>query len=236
MIEGDNSRAREMLKDGTYFNAAFEWYALKCIYPMTARSAALILVCGVTYSVWLLISLNLKEFQQKFYPFPIFAVDHTLYAPSIKPLAIQKEPMDVSVARYLAQKYVEYREGYRPQNFSDDLNRQVLTDKLKSISSRRTFKEYQDFMNPDVNLQSPLIVYKNKTQRIITVTKIEMKGEVSRPDYATIYFTAVEKNAESETKTNWVSEVDFMMTDISKVSTKDIPFDFKVTKYSTKKL
>lgn len=236
MIEGDNSKAREMLKQGTYFDAAFEWYAGKYVYPITARSAALITLAGIIYSIWTLIDLNFKEFQEKSFPFTIYAVDQTLYAPSIKPLAIKKEPMDVSVSRYLAQKYVEYREGYKPQDFSDDFNRKTLTDKIRAISSRKIFNDYEQFINPDTNPNSPLIVYKNQTQRVITVTKIEMKGEVSRPDYAVINYTAIERNAAGETKSNWVAEIDFMMTDIAKVSSKQIPFDFKVTKYSTKKL
>lgn len=236
MIEGDNSKAREMLKQGTYFDTAFEWYAGKYLYPMSARSAALIIIAGILYSFWTLLDLNFKEFQQKFFPFPIYAVDQTLYAPSIKPLAIKKEPMDVSVSRYLAQKYVEYREGYRSQDFSDEFNRQTLTDKIKAISSRKMFKQYEDFINPDVNPNSPLIIYKNQTQRIITITKTEMKGEVNRPDFAVIYYTATERNSSGESQSNWVAEVDFMMTDIAKVSSKQIPFDFKVTQYTTKKL
>lgn len=236
MIDNDNAKARELLKEGKYFDIAFEWYAGKYLYPMTARSAALVLLLGIIYSVWSLIDLNFKEFQQKVYPFPIFAVDQTLYSPSIKPLAPKREPMDVSVSRYLAQKYLEYREGYRPQDFSDEFNRKTLTDKIRAISSRKVFKEYENFINPDSNPTSPIIIYRNQTQRLISVARIEMKGESNRPDYAVIYYTATERSPTGESRSDWVAEIDFMMTDISRVSSKEIPFDFKVTKYSTRRL
>lgn len=226
----------QKVEDGSYFKDALEWYSCRYIYPFTSRSAMLLIVIFFIFASYVMLKVTHHDYQHKQYPLPIYAEDEVLYIPKIKSISTQKEPINISVARYLSSKYVTFREGYNPNDFIELLNKEVLLKKIKALSSKKIFNDYQNFMNPDINPDSPIIFYKGHTQRIISIKNVEFKGHPFNPDYAIVTYEAYEKTKASNTKTQWKAEVDFMMSDIGQVFDKKVPLKFIVTRYRTYKL
>ena len=111
----------------------------------------------------------------------------------------------------------------------------ILEQKIRNLSSFKIFRNYLNYMDPDFNSDSPLISYKNHTQRIIKITKVELTGNPFRPDAAEVAFQAEERGVFGESVSTWKAEVDFNMSDIEKIFKKQSRLSFVVTRYNTYK-
>lgn len=232
MLKESDHIIAKYIENGQYYKDAHEWYASKylSIYPMRAFTLLIILaltmaICGMTY----IYRLNVVS---KKFPFPIYAYDETKYFPFIKPLAKEKEPISISVSRYLLKKYVEFRENY---NYRDQIGEQkeILIKKIQALSSRKVFRHYIDYADPESNPMSPLVLYKNKATRKIEITNVVFVGY----NQAEVYYTAtVENQRGTSVSTNWKAIMYYRLSDISKVIQKAHNLSFLVTDYETIKL
>lgn len=221
---------------GQYFEDAKKWYAGKYIMPYTERAVMLFLGLWVALGTYLLMQTTIQDFQVKEYPFPIYALDQVKYFPYIKPISKIKEPINISVARYLASEYVKLREGYWSIDFAED-NKDFHDKRISALSSRRMYREYLNFIDPRLNPDSPLIKYKNQVQRNITIKSIKLSGAPGFPERAVITYEATERSSAGETSSTFMAEMNFTLLDLEKekmIGSNQI--GFTVTSYQTYKL
>lgn len=229
--ESDHIIAR-YIESGQYYKDGHEWYASKYLSLYPVRAFTLVIIVALTLAVLGMIYTYKLNVVSKKFPFPIFAYDETKYFPFIKPLAKEKEPISTSVSRYLLKKYVEFRENY---NYKDQLGEQkdILTKKIQALSSRKVFRYYMDYVDPESNPLSPLVLYKNKTTREINVHDVVFGSN----NEAEVYYTATIKNQKGDTiVTEWKATMSYRLSDISKVMEKKNNLSFLVTDYKTIKL
>lgn len=232
----DTKQIKEMIKDGSFYRDAIEWYSIKYVYPFTMRSSIAILTLILAIGLVISIETARMSFVSMKVPFPIYAKDEVKFLPIIKPLLHQNNSIEEAVARYFVTKYIMLREGYNYFDFSDD-NKSITFNKIKALSSHFIYNQYQDFFDTNRNPDSPIIKYKNQVQRLIIINEIDIKAFDSLPEKATVKFTSNEVIKNNNTiSTEYISEISFMMSDVTKVFEKTMPLYFKVVKYKTYKL
>jgi type IV secretory pathway component VirB8 len=234
MLRESNYIIAKKIDLGHYFRDTFEWYATKHMYFYTFRAYLAIMLIFVCVGLGFMYLVSQMTFVVKSYPFPIYALDETKYFPIMKPISTEKESINISVARYLVGKYVLLREEYKFAEQSGEA-KAILEQKIRNLSSFKIFRNYLNYMDPDFNSDSPLISYKNHTQRIIKITKVELTGNPFRPDAAEVAFQAEERGVFGESVSTWKAEVDFNMSDIEKIFKKQSRLSFVVTRYNTYK-
>lgn len=238
MVKETDQLIATYIESGDYYSDARSWYDYKYL-AMTSQNAivkAIIVLIGIAFlGMIYMYSLNVVS---KKYPFPIYSYDETQYFPHIKPLAYQKEPISLSVSRYLVKKYVEFRESYEYSNYSGE-EKDVQVQKVKSFSSRKVFRQYLDYIDPESNPSSPLVLYKLHTIKKITITDVKFLSA----NEAEVYYTATIINKrdynskqDNDNATKWKSNVSFRLSDIANVLTKKQKLNFIVTDYITNKL
>lgn len=221
---------------GQYFEDAKTWYAGKFLMPYTERAVVLFLGLWVVAGTYLLMKTTVKDFEIKEYPFPIYALDQVKYFPYIKAISEIKEPINISVARYLASDYVKLREGYWSFDYLDE-NKDFLEKRIAALSSRRMYREYLNFIDPRLNPDSPLIKYKNQVQRNIAIKLVELSGAPGFPERAVITYTATERSAAGEVTTTHMAEMNFTLLDLEKEKKfGSNQIGFTVTSYQTYQL
>jgi len=137
----------------------------------------------------------------------------------------------------MLERYLILREKYDPNEFSDE-NMDFLLNKIKSLSSKRMFSDYEDFINPETNFESPILMYKNKFERYIVVTNFTLTSDSYSGDGAEITFDAMLKNKVTKQveTSSYKAVMNYIISDLSLVSQKKAPFCFAVTDYKTYKL
>jgi type IV secretory pathway component VirB8 len=219
---------------GQYFEDVRDWYIFKYVQPYATRAGLLICVLVMSLGVITMINLFEKESILRNFPFPIQAYDQVNYFPFIKPISITKEAIDVSIARYMSERYVKLREEYIPaKQVSDEL--EILNNQIRASSSKRVFSDYVLYMSPDSNPTSPVVKYKNQVKRKISVKGVQLIGG-DRPDAAIVMFEAEEIFVDKREVSRWKAELSFNMSDSERVHDKKSDLFFKVTKYVTYKL
>ncbi len=224
-----------MVKDGSYFKDALEWYSSKYIFPFTLRASMLILSSVLIIGLLISIDAAKTSFISMKLPFPIYAKDQVRFFSIIKPLAYKNDSMEMAVSRYFIKKYVELREGYNSLNFSEG-QEELSLNKVKALSSHQVYRSYIAYIDPNENSDSPIIKYKSQVERLIKVTDIKILAPHGTPESAIIKFTATEKSKLGSKSTNYEAELSFLMSDMTKVFEKIDPLYFIVTKYRTYKL
>jgi type IV secretory pathway component VirB8 len=237
MLDQVNKNIQRYVDSGDYFKDAKEWYASKFLLPFSLRSYALLFFIVILFATYIMIELMKVDSAVKNMPFPMYAYDSVNYFPHIKPLTEVKEPINNSVARYMASKYVIFRESY---NFNDTQgeNKEISEKRIQALSSRRMYKEFIDYMNPDENPDSPLIRYKSQVKRVIEVKSVELFGQYDLPERASVTFEAIEKSKNGiDSTTTWQADIDFTMLDLEKKDENgQSKLSFTVTNYTTNKL
>jgi type IV secretion system protein VirB8 len=225
--ESDKIVAR-YIDDGTYFKEAFNWYASKYLFPVTLRSYFIIGFIALALGFSTIFYESLIKITTDKYPFPIYALDQTKYFPFIKSLAKEKEPLERSFARYFVRTYILYREKYEYLNFIGE-NKEILLNKIKAFSSRRVYREYLDYIDPEQNPDSPVVLYKNRTTRNIEIMEILFL----KHNHAKINFKAIEDGPLEIKESNWTSEITFQLDDIEEAFKRKDKVNFIVTTYKT---
>lgn len=236
MIDPANKNIQRYVDTGDYFRDAVDWYCAKYISPMTHRSYLMVLIIVSIISAMSVFTLFFTSIEVKTYPLAIDAEDQVKFFPTVKALSTVQEPTNISVSRYLATRYVKGREEYKYNDFIGE--RGEFTRKMiQSMSSRRVFREYSDYVNPEINADSPQVLYKSFIQRLIKVQNVQLLGSRVVPDKAIVKYEVNEKSDTTESKSNWVAEISFSMIDLEKKDEKGKPtLSFTVTAYKTYKL
>jgi type IV secretion system protein VirB8 len=237
MLDQVNKNIQRYVDSGDYFKDAKEWYASKFLLPFSLRSYALLFFITILFATYIMVELMKADSEVKNMPFPMYAYDSVNYFPHIKPLTEVKEPINNSVARYMASKYVLFRESYN-YNDTQGENKEISEKRIQALSSRRMYKEFIDYMNPDENPDSPLIKYKSQVKRIIEVKSVELFGQYDLPERASVTFDAIEKSRSGiDSTTTWQADIDFTMLDLEKKDENgQSKLSFTVTNYATNKL
>jgi type IV secretion system protein VirB8 len=236
MISEVNKAIAEHIDSGKYFEDARDWYISKYVMLFSIRALYAIIALIIGISAHVIFDSARQDYTVKQYPFSIYAEDELKYFPLIKSIARKKEPINLSVAKYLASQYVELRENYKFSNQVGEEKDKLLM-KISSLSTKKVYRDYLNYMDPNLNPDSPLVVYKNVTQRIVSVKEITSPNNKNViPDNIEVKFEASEIDKEGNIiKTNWIAEVEFSMSDIDKVFDKTETLNFIVTKYYVRK-
>ena len=105
---------------GDYFRDSVQWYCKKFISPIPHWAYIFVIIIFMLYGTYIITTLFLSDLQVKKYPLPIYSVDQVKYFPHIKPLSEKKEPINVSISRYLTSSYVKAREEYNFANIGTE--------------------------------------------------------------------------------------------------------------------
>lgn len=224
-----------MVENGTYFEDARRWYVSKFLFLYCMRASLFFVGVLMLVAAYIMIDCYQTTFASMRVPFSIYAKDQVNYFPIIKPLAFQKEPLEVSIARYFVTKYVTLREAYAPFDYSEE-NKPTLLSKVGALSTKKTFKEFEDYIDPDENPESPIALYKNQVRRTITINNVELISNNNVLEKAVVEFTATERSQSDAKNTKHKAEIDMLSSDITKVFEKKEELYFLVTKYKSYEL
>lgn len=178
-----NDYVTTMVEKKMFFKDSINYYLLSYISPKCHRLFLIIILCFITFILYILSSEIVKLLPIK-QPLPIMitAKDAALYYPSVKNL---RKPYDTEVisinemvSRYLIENYVRERESYDFRSGdSNDINRKYEFIRSNSSSKEyRNFKKYFDRSNP----RSPLKFFGRDSYSevdIISVSFIREKNQ-----------------------------------------------------------
>ncbi len=236
MLDQVNKNIQRYVDSAGYFTDVREWYAYKYLLPFTLRSYMMLILIAVSIASYIMYQLVKQDAELKQMPFPMYAYDTVNYFPHIQPLTDIKEPINISIARYMVGQYVKLRESYSYSDFQGENMTNALA-RIKTLSSLKIYRDYADYVDPETNPDSPLIRYKDKTRRTITVKTVELFGLYDLPERAKVVFESKEKSKTAEEVTTWEAEINFKMLDLEKKD-KDgkSNLSFTVISYTTYKL
>lgn len=227
---------RKSIDNGEYFSQTKEWYFQKYLMPAAQRTGILILVSLILIALYVMLDLARISYSDKQYPFSIYSVDQTRYFPVLNSIGQDNENINISVARYFASYYVSKRESYNYEDFLPE-NLDITLNSVSTLSSRRIFHDYNDYIDSDLNPDSPINKFKNTMRRSIVIDRVEFNGNYPLPERAKVYYRALDRYNDGRQETsNYVADMDFNMSDSLRVIDKDVPLTFLVTRYRTYKL
>lgn len=230
-----NEQVKIAIQKGEFYQDAKEWYLSRFVQPLSLRAQVGLLSIMILIATAISVYTIQRSFVSTAIPFAIWAKDEVKLYPKLKKLASRTEPLEISVARYFVSKYVYLRESYNYVDFLDE-NKEAYLVKLQALSSRRSFKEYMSFMNPDDNPESPVVLYKNQIRRSIDIESVSFNKVEGYLDSATVVFKATEKSKDSIKTSRFKADVHFMISNIANVAAKKERLMFFVTSYQIYKL
>jgi type IV secretory pathway component VirB8 len=241
-----NPEIAEKVRSGKYYKEAWDWYALKYIYPVSQRTLFIfVTLAAITVTVSALVILY------NFYPLKIrvpVAVnieDMGLdYARLVKMQVPVKGDPTVPVADYLVREYVTKIETY---NFKQ-IDRHLRF--LSQFSSPGLMEEIQKRYDTR-NLDSLILKYRDHTTRTIRITQMNVTmdplfdiAKARQKDivlenvlyHAIIEFESEEVNLLGVTQHKWQASMDFNMSPITldKTTKTFKKLDFVVNSYSVR--
>lgn len=223
------------IESGEYFQEARDWYALKYISIKTQHFHWAIMLVVSLFSACIAINTSILDHVTKEYPFPLYFNDSIGHFPQIHPLSVGGDDINTSVARYLIDYYINMREGYNPLKIDvDSWNKRV--SKVQSLSSRRVFNQYQEWVQPSLNPDSPIIRYKNTTERVVSIDEVQFLPGEGAPSGAKVFLSVVEKSKDYVLDSKWVVDMRFSMADIESVVDDPSNMQFVVTYYQAQLL
>lgn len=225
----------QSVKDGSYFAEAKEFYAIKYLYPFTLRAQILLISMLVVVGAYVSFQTFINDYISVPVPFAMYARDQVNYYPMIKPLALETEPVELSISRYLAQRYVILRESYDYKDFTAD-NKAHSFEEIRALSSKKVYREYTDYMDTEINSSSPLLLYKNKFKKKVAITHSQLNKVEGQLVGATIDYTVHTKSLTSNEIGHYRADIEFYLNSLDKVAAGQEKLDFIITQYSTYKL
>ena len=218
------------IETGEYFCEARKWHFEKYVFIRSQHLYFCLLALILLFSSYVAINTARINYDPKSFPIPLYFNYDTNSFLRISTLSQEGDNINNSIARYLISYYVKSRESYNPIKITP-LNWNEYTSKLLSVSSRKVFNQFQNYMNPSSNPDSPILLYKDNTARDITIKNIIFNSSNGVPDKATIWFEAIERNRDGYITTSWKAEVQFNMPDMSLVFEDPELMEFMVTDY-----
>jgi type IV secretory pathway component VirB8 len=226
----------EKVRDGSYFKDAMAWYNSKYLAPITERSMVCVFfiaaLCAVVPIVVLLSNVAATFIRL---PFPMYVDDTTNYYTVIRPLVAQGEESQTTIAKYLIDDYIRSREEYFHKKVNAEKLRNLLK-KMKFSSTKQVLNEYIGYMS-ETNPYSPLMRYKDHTDRVIDIKSYSFSGSDQTSGKANVVFDAKEISNDGTVKTSsWQVVMSYRLPDIAVISKTGAPLRFVVGHYRAKPL
>ncbi len=223
------------INTGEYFEEARKWYFDKYLVAKSQHIYSFIIAAVLCFSSYVTLKTAMINYEPKTFPMPLYFNNVTSSFLNISPLSQEGDSINISIARYMLTYYVKTRESYNPLKINPS-NWFEYISKIRSISSRKAFNEFQSHIDPSVNPDSPIVLYKDSAERSIEVKNILFHGNQLEPDSATVIFDAIEKNRHDTLKTSWKAEIQFNMPDMNNVFEDHRIMEFIVTKYEAEQI
>ncbi len=243
-IDKYNPEIAEKIRSGIYYKEAWDWYALKYIYPVSQRTFFIFISVAAMF-----VTISSLVILYNFYPLkvrvPVVVTvgDMTQdYAQLTKITIPENTDPTPPVMEYLVRRYVEKIESY---NFRQ-IDRQLTF--LKQFTTPVLMKEIEKRYDTR-NLDSLVLLYRDHTTRTVQVTnytvavgegfdlaKAQQKDIVLKdvPYRAIVDFESEEVNLLGTTPRKWRAALDITMSPViyDRAAQKFQPLDFRVTSYS----
>lgn len=235
-MSDEKQEIAEKIRNGSYFTEANNWYAGKYIYPETERSMMLLFAIAAILALLPIVFLLKTTVQaNNKVPFPITVADLTSTMPVIQPLMHGDETPQEAVAKYLISDYIKSREEYIYNTMNGDKLKKLLK-KVKSSSAKPVLNEYVSYMS-ERNPYSPLVRYKDHTNRYINIKSITFSDTDQTSGKARVIFEATEKPNNGEEKISlWEVTMNLKLPDIAILVKSGAPLRFIVGYYKIRPL
>lgn len=239
-----NPEIAEKVRTGSYYKEAWDWYALKYIYPVSQRTFFIFITLAALAVTFSGIVILYNFYPLKIHvPIAVNIQDMTLdYAKLVKVQVAAKGEPTQPVVEYLAGQYVEKIESY---NFKQ-IDRQLKF--LSQFSSPELMEEIQKRYDTR-NLDSLILKYRDHTTRSVHVSQVSVTiGEgfdlakakqndivlENVPYHAVITFETEEVNMLGVTPHKWQASIDCTMSPIilDKTTKTFKKLDFRVNSYT----
>jgi len=230
----------QKIKDRSYFDDAYSWYESRYLYPITERSYALLMAAGMVFLLVISIN-NIRSLLGEDRDIPIIIKTNNAYQyiPVIQSLGEYYDTPQDAVSTYLIKDYVKTREEYLYKEMlrKKDGKLKYNLRKIKSSSSKTVLNEYKGYMS-DTNPYSPVVRYKNHTDRTIEFKSFAFSDNTSETGKAYITFEAFVTKKGEKTKSEGMFEVTvhFRLPDIETIAKTGAPLRFLVKYYKAKPL
>lgn len=202
----------ESIRDGSYFEEARRWYSEVYLSLISERVFYVILTSiGVLTSLVALVALISLLPIVPAKPFIIRSDDVPHELPLLTKLAESRgmEP-NVVIRRFLAKKYVEYRENYAHDGLA------ASARVIYHWSAREAFDLYRRFIDTG-NPRSPIVLYESNARREVEVESVNVLPSVdgtANAYTAVVNFVAyVWYPGKEEELSRWTAELDFVYKD-----------------------
>ncbi len=234
-MSSERQEIADKIRDGSYYTDARNWYSIKYLYPISERSMMFLFTIVALFALIPIALLfhNIAQTNNQV-PFPINVPDSTYHVSVIRPLAKKSETAQEAVAKYLISDYVKSREEYIHQNVTAD-NLKKLLKKIKSSSAKPILNEYVSYMNEN-NPYSPLIRYKDHTNRFIKIKSLSFLDHDQTSGKAKVIFEATEESIGTIKKSTWEVAINFRLPDVATIARTGAPLRFIVGYYRAKLL
>ncbi|MSO13983.1 VirB8/TrbF family protein [Rickettsiales endosymbiont of Trichoplax sp. H2] len=213
MSEDINNKS--LLLDNDFYQRSLKWFLYK--YVNINATLRLLLIVVVIFFIAAMLIINTANVTKEShrYPFPIYFNNEVKYFPKIQSIGNKNENINLSVAKYLIINYLKMREEFDensliPEKLNEKLNY------VNNVSSLKVFQKYFKFINIDDNPDSPLLKYRYKNSRIITIDKVVFSKDVIVPSYAQVYYKVRSLIDKKENIENKIAEITFFMSEINK--------------------
>ncbi|AIL65649.1 Type IV secretion system protein virB8 [Rickettsiales bacterium Ac37b] len=217
------------LKSGQYYHDGRLWYMRKYIYPILERSLltflfAIIAVTFLLISYAIYTQLPLK----KIVPILVKIQNLTEDISVIHSIEYPNESTSISLAKYLASKYIIWRESYSYADIDTQIN------KIKNNSTKFVFKQFYNSLSLE-NANSPVLLYQQYITRSINIESVAVSNQAQS---IIVKFSATIKdtNSGSEEKSLWLANISYDMSDIELIMKKNAPLNFLVTDYNVQEI
>lgn len=241
MQQDVNKLILEKVKSGDYFIEARKWYNDKYLSVVSERSViALIATLMVILFIFLTINIMALYPTSREVRFVIESEDTLNEFSVVKSLGlnhVSAQDVDLSIAKYLAAKYVLTWEYYPANGHTTD---QLLpkVNFIKNNSSRDVYKIFQTqivISNPD----SPLIKYRDKAIRNIFIKSVKIeqsKLQIKEKKAIVLFDAVVQWNDGRKEFSKGEAQMLFSFTDPESVLNDELPIDFVVINYTSSQL
>ncbi|WP_339041285.1 VirB8/TrbF family protein [Candidatus Lariskella endosymbiont of Hedychridium roseum] len=221
------------IETGRYFKAALDWhtsrylsYYTQCIYMFIVTLLALV-------AAIVAIHLTRARYSIEQYPLVSYTDDQVNYVTRIHSISHLGDSIDKSVARYMITAYIQSRESYKYEEYSNKESWDQKIAFLQSNSSKKVLSEFLNYMDTRQNPDSPVLKYKTQTRKDVSVKDVKFFEYYNRPFRATADFLITELSYNSTVVSKCTAELIFSLTDIEKVIDKSVALKFMVTSYSS---
>jgi|GEM_PF-1795650 len=227
-----------------YFAEAKVWYGRHFLLPYREFIHSLLLMLATLVAATILGQISQMESRIERTPFPMYNDDEVSYTFFIRPISDPNLSINESVAKYLLEQYVITRESYYPKLLEQNTWVEMLS-KVSGMSSYRVLSDFMDYLNTQLNLDSPLLKYRLNGVRKIEIESITFSEANGVPSRALVHFTSTEcrnnaimsaaesrENAENCTRSMWEVSVTFGMSNVLQVLDTRTNFSFKVVSYT----